>query len=151
MKKIGFLVGIAVFVFAACEKDDTAAEQLKKDIELIETYLQDSSLVAQSTESGLYYIIEEEGTGSYPNLNSVVRVNYKGSLLNGDVFEEGTVKNYPLYVYIKGWQEGIPLLRSGGKGVLFVPSALGYGAEAKPGIPANSVLIFEIELLYVGN
>lgn len=79
-----------------CEEDDPAAEQLKKDIELIEAYLHDSSLIAESTASGLYYIIEEEGTGSYPNLYSVIKANYKGMLLNGDVFEEGTVRDYPL-------------------------------------------------------
>ncbi|HAF29608.1 MAG TPA: peptidylprolyl isomerase [Bacteroidales bacterium] len=151
MKKLGFLIIIAIFAFIACEDDDPAAEQLKKDIELIETYLQDSSLVAESTSSGLYYIIEEEGTGNYPNLSSVIRANYKGMLLNGEVFDEGTVKDYPLYVYIKGWQEGMQLFRAGGKGTLFIPSGLGYGSTARSGIPPNSVLIFEVELINVAN
>ena len=151
MKKIFFLLVISVFIFAACEKDDPVAEQLKKDIELIEAYLLDNELVAESTESGLHYIIEEEGTGNYPDLNSIVKVNYTGKLLNGEVFDEGTVNNNPLYGYIEGWQEGIKLFKEGGKGTLFIPSGLGYGSTSKTTIPANSVLIFEVDLINVTN
>lgn len=151
MKKIFFLAIVAVFAFMACEDDDTASEQLKEDIKLIETYLQDSSLIAESTASGLYYIIEEEGTGNSPNLSSVIIANYKGKLLNGDVIDEGTVKDYPLYEYIKGWQEGLQFFKEGGTGTLFIPSGLGYGSVALPKIPANSVLIFEVELIEVIN
>ncbi len=151
MKKLFFLLVISVFVFAACEEDDPAAEQLKKDIELIEEYLLDSGLVAESTASGLHYIIEEEGIGDYPTLNSIVKVNYKGYLLNGDVFDEGIVNDYPLYVFIEGWQEGIQLFKEEGKGILFIPSGLGYGSVSKPDIPANSVLIFDVDLINVVN
>ena len=97
----------------------------------------------------LYYIVEEEGNGTYPNLSAIVEVNYKGTLLDGTVFDEGTVSNYPLYVYINGWQEGIRLFSEGGRGTLFVPSKLGYGTTSSTTIPANSVLIFEIELVNV--
>lgn len=151
MKKLFFLLVISVFIFAACEEDDPVAEQLKKDIELIEAYLIDSSLVAESTASGLHYIIEEEGTGNYPNANSIVKVNYIGKLLNGNVFDEGIVNDYPLYVFIEGWQEGIQLFKEGGKGILFIPSGLGYGPASKPDIPANSVLIFDVDLINVVN
>ncbi len=149
MKKIGLLIIIAVFVFMSCEDENPIADQLKVDIELIEAYLQDSSLVAESTGSGLYYIIEKEGNGTYPSLSSIVEVNYEGALLDGTVFDEGTVKSYPLYVYIKGWQEGIRLFSEGGRGTLFVPSKLGYGTTSSTSIPANSVLIFNIELVDV--
>ncbi len=151
MKKLFFLLVISVFIFAACEEDDPVAEQLKKDIELIEAYLIDSSLVAESTASGLHYIIEEEGIGNYPTLNSIVKVDYKGYLLNGDVFDEGVVNDYPLYRYIDGWQEGMQFFKEGGEGILLIPSGLGYGSDARSGIPANSVLIFEIELINVVN
>lgn len=151
MKKLFFLLVISVFIFAACEEEDPAAEQLKKDIELIEAYLIDSSLVAESTASGLHYIIEEEGTGNYPNLYSIVKVGYTGKLLNGEIFDEGIVNNSPLYGYIEGWQEGIQFFKEGGKGTLFIPSGLGYGSESKPKIPANSVLIFDVDLINVVN
>ena len=153
MKKI-LLIGLVLgFIFSSCDDDDddSVAEQLKKDIELIETYLTDSNLIAKSTDSGLYYIIEEEGTGDRPDIFSNVTISYTGKLLNGDVFDEGEVSGSPLYKYIEGWQEGIQLFKEGGKGKLFIPSKLGYGAYTSPtgSVPANSVLIFDIELTYV--
>ena len=151
MKNVLLLLIMSVFVLVACEKDDTVGDQLKKDIELIEGYLADSSLTAQSTESGLYYIIEEQGTGNNPTLSSIVKVAYTGKLLNGNVFDSGTVNNSPLFNYIDGWQEGIQFFKEGGKGTLFIPSKLGYGSSAQGDIPANSVLIFEIELINVAN
>jgi len=151
MKNLGFIIVITVFVFMSCNDEDPIAEQLEKDIELIEEYLQQNNLIAESTSSGVYYIIEEKGTGDYPSINSIVEVNYKGSLLNGNVFGEGTVKNKPLYSYIKGWQEGIPKFSEGGNGIIIVPSSLGYGSVEKTSIPANSVLIFDIQLISVVN
>lgn len=149
MKKIFFLLVISVFVIYSCKKEDPVAEQLKEDIELIEAYLLDNGLVAESTESGLHYIIKKQGTGNYPKLSSIVEVGYTGKLLNGNVFDKGIVNNSPLYRYIKGWHEGIPLFKEGGKGTLFIPSELGYGSANKNKIPANSVLVFDIELISV--
>jgi FKBP-type peptidyl-prolyl cis-trans isomerase FkpA len=120
------------------------------DMEKIEDYLTENNLTATSTASGLYYIITQEGTGGHPNLLSTVTVKYKGYRLNGEVFDE-TVGNetatFPLANLILGWQEGIQLLKKGGKGTFFVPSELGYGNQSVGSIPANSVLIFEIELV----
>jgi FKBP-type peptidyl-prolyl cis-trans isomerase len=106
--------------------------------------------VAQSTASGLYYIITQEGTGDHPTLQSTVKVRYKGYRLNGDVFDQtsGTsTATFPLTQLILGWQEGIPLLKKGGKGTFFCPSDLAYGSQQVGDIPPNSVLIFEIELV----
>lgn len=140
---------LASFLFFSCKKSLSPEEQLKADIEKIEKYLADHSLTAQKTDSGLYYIITKDGTGGHPATSSTVKVRYKGYLLDGSVFDEtGTnTANFALYNLIEGWREGIPLLKKGGKGTFFIPSGLGYGDEAKTGIPANSVLIFEIELV----
>ena len=141
---------LAMGLVPSCIPDPISAEeQLAKDINKIEDYLADNSLVAESTESGLHYIIEEEGSGGHPNLNSEVTVNHKGYLLDGSVFDQTTTcpVTSPLGDLIVGWQEGIPLLQKGGKGKFFLPSSLGYGRQASGGIPANSVLIFEIELV----
>ena len=122
----------------------------QSDMEKIEGYLADNNLTATSTPSGLYYIITQEGSGGHPNLQSTVTVKYKGYRLNGMVFDETTGNNtatFPLKNLILGWQEGIPLLKKGGKGTFFVPSNLGYGAQSVGDIPANSVLIFDIELV----
>lgn len=137
---------IPVILFTACDEDDYDAEaQLKKDIALIEDYLLENNLTAQSTESGLYYIIEEQGTGIKPDLQNRVTVAYTGKLLNGNVFDSGTITLY-LYEFIEGWSEGLQLFNEGGKGQLFVPSTMAYGERNQETIPANSVLIFDIHL-----
>ncbi len=154
MKKAIFFLVFSLIIIAACDDDDDSLsyeEQLAVDIEKIENYLLENNLSAESTESGLHYIIEVEGTGNYPDSSSYVRVNYIGKLLNGDVFEEGTINDYPLSTFIQGWQEGLQLFRQGGQGVLFIPSGLGYGSGSNGSIPANSVLIFDIELTNVVN
>ncbi len=137
------------FIVGCIPDPISAEEQLGMDTKKIKAYLADNNLVAESTASGLHYIIEEEGTGGHPNLNSEVTVNYKGYLLNGKVFDQTntTPVTFPLKNLILGWQQGIPLLQKGGKGKFFLPSGLGYGRQATGSIPANSVLIFEIELV----
>lgn len=152
MKKLLLPLLIIGLFFVSCsdDDDDKVAEQLEKDIELIEQYLADSNLTAQSTKSGLHYIMEEEGTGDTPDVFAYVTVSYTGKLLDGTVFDEGEVSDDPLYRYVEGWKEGIQLFKEGGKGTLFIPSKLGYGSNQKIGtldtIPANSVIIFDFTL-----
>ena len=150
MKRFLFLLAIPLIFFYSCSEDNplTYEEQLAKDIKKIEKYLADSNLVAESTKSGLYYIIEEEGNGYHPTATSVIKITYSGKLLNGLVFDSGT-STLSLLGVIKGWQQGIPLFSVGGKGKLFVPSGLGYGAYANGIIPANSVLVFDIQLVNI--
>lgn len=138
-----------LFLFS-CDKTLSPEEQLQADIEKIKQYLTDNNLAAQSTASGLHFIITNEGSGGHPNLQSTVKVKYKGYLLDGMVFDQTTgnqTRSFALAGLIKGWQEGIPLLKQGGKGTFFLPSALGYGPEGSGPVPPNSVLIFEIELV----
>jgi len=103
------------------------------------------------TKSGLQYIIEKEGNGKTPTTKDVVRVNYKGTLIDGKQFDSsydrGEPAEFPLQGVIPGWSEGIQLVKTGGKIKLFVPPELAYGASGRPGIAPNSVLIFEVELL----
>lgn len=149
MNKLLFL-SLGLFLFVACQKELSPEEQLQKDLELIKKYLSDNNLAADSTNSGLHYIITKEGTGSNPDINSTVTVKYKGYLLDGSVFDEtssSSTATFPLSNLIQGWQEGIPLLKKDGKGTFFIPSYLGYGSSQVGSIPANSVLIFEIELV----
>lgn len=142
-------------------------EQLSKDKSLIENYLQENNIEAQQTESGLYYVIHEQGSGVEANPLDTVSVNYTGYLLNGDVFDtssESLAKEKDVFVdgrpygpidfvlgrdrIIRGWHEGIDLLNKGGKATLYVPSNLGYGPNAaSEKIPANSVLVFDVELV----
>jgi FKBP-type peptidyl-prolyl cis-trans isomerase FkpA len=149
MRKLLFL-SLGLVLLVSCKKDLTPEEQLQKDLGLIRQYLADNNLTADSTSSGLHYIITKEGTGGKPPANSTVTVKYKGYLLDGTVFDETTgssTATFPLFNLIQGWQEGIPLLKKDGKGTFLIPSYLGYGSSPVGTIPANSVLIFEIELV----
>lgn len=149
MKLLQLLFVIACLSFAACNSDEEG-DQLMTDIGLIKQYLTDNNLTAIETASGLHYIITEEGSGDHPTLASNVKARYKGYFLGGAVFDQTTgssTADFPLSAVILGWQEGIPKLKKGGKGVLFIPSKLGYGPSGRPGIPGNSVLIFDVELV----
>lgn len=145
-----FLTFLSLAFFACKDDSLSPEEQLQEDIRIIKQYLTDNNLTADSTASGLHYIITKEGTGGHPNLQSTVKVKYKGYTTDGVVFDQtddGKTATFSLSGLIEGWQEGIPLLKKGGKGTFFVPSALGYGPSGAGSIPPNSVLIFEIELV----
>lgn len=109
----------------------------------------------QYTDSGLYYIIEDTGTGEHPTTVSKVKAHYQGTFLNGDKFDSSYDRHTPLEFYlhqvIKGWGICIPLLKTGGKGKFIIPSNLAYGNRAVGDIPPNSVLIFDIELISFKN
>jgi FKBP-type peptidyl-prolyl cis-trans isomerase FkpA len=90
-----------------------------------------------------------QGTGGNPTINDEVTVFYKGYFLDDSVFDQTSSDpiSFPLGNVIKGWQEGIPLFKKGGKGKLFLPSVLAYGSNPPPGFPKNAVMIFDVELV----
>lgn len=150
MRTKGYLFWVLFLGLAivSCGDDELSSEaQLEKDIMKIEDYLLENNLMAESTASGLHYIIQVEGTGANPTINDKVKVNYKGYFLDGTVFDQNGPIEFPLANVILGWQEGIQLFKKGGKGVLLLPSGLAYGKNPPPGIPANAVLAFDVELL----
>ncbi len=150
MKRL--LIFTLCIVAWSCKRKEVIS-QAKADDNIIQKYISDNNLDATATGSGLYYVIERQGTGANPNINSSITVVYRGVLTNGTVFDESkpapTGFTTNLKSTVAGWQEGLPYFKKGGKGKLLIPSALGYGAKATGGIPANSVLIFDIELLDV--
>ena len=148
MGKLCVLVLLLV-MFNSCKKEVVDYTQIDEDI--ITQYIADNNLTATATGTGLYYVVETPGNGAQPNSQSSVTVAYKGYLTNGSVFDESTIAgvSFSLTSVIKGWQEGIPYFKEGGSGMLLIPSALGYGSQATSGIPANSVLVFEVELIDV--
>ncbi|MEP1554179.1 MAG: FKBP-type peptidyl-prolyl cis-trans isomerase [Paraglaciecola sp.] len=103
------------------------------------------------TESGLQYEILRQGEGRSPLVSDTVKVQYKGTLLNGTEFDSSYARNkpasFPLNRVIKGWTEGLQLMKEGAKFKFYVPSELAYGARTTGKIPGNSTLIFEVELL----
>lgn len=109
----------------------------------------------QPLASGLYYIEVKEGKGSTPEKGKTVKVNYKGMFLDGNVFDSSFDRNQPIEFVlgqgqvIKGWDEGIGMMREGGSAVLVIPSDLAYGPQGRSSIPPYSTLVFEVELLEI--
>jgi FKBP-type peptidyl-prolyl cis-trans isomerase len=110
---------------------------------------------SKKTNSGLVYETLKEGTGVEVKPGQTVRVNYIGSLSDGTKFDasldHGGPQEFPIGrgQVIKGWDEGIPGMKIGEKRRLVVPADLGYGARANGSIPANSNLVFEVELVEI--
>src|SRR5690554_379991 len=141
-------------------------EQTDKDIKLLEDYISDNNLNATKTESGLFYVIEEEGDGPEVEQGNTVAVNYTGYVLDGTVFDtsiEEVARENNTFMegrpyepiefqvgagrVIPGWDEGLQYLKKGSKAKLLIPSTLAYGdRQASEVIKANSVLVFDVEV-----
>ncbi|MUH36383.1 peptidylprolyl isomerase [Zobellia amurskyensis] len=152
MKRILFV--FALVVLASCGDDEKnepkeVIDYTVKNEQDIKEYIEANELTATRSESGLYYVIEEEGTGERPTANSDVTVAYKGYFLDKEVFDESSSDgiSFNLQQVIRGWTEGITYFKEGGNGILLVPAALGYGNSDNRGIPGGSVLIFEVSLI----
>src|SRR5438270_1255558 len=138
MKKYLLLLAVFVTVFSSCSKDNfDPAKQAAKDDAAIQAYISANNITAIKDPSGVYYQVITAGTGAYPTANSKVTVNYTGKLLNGSVFDSGSLPSTALSTLVKGWQYGIPHINTGGRILLLIPSALGYGNATQGGIPAN--------------
>jgi FKBP-type peptidyl-prolyl cis-trans isomerase FkpA/FKBP-type peptidyl-prolyl cis-trans isomerase FklB len=131
------------------KQQESADENSKKGKEFLEK--NKSATGVKTTTSGLQYITEKEGTGASPSKEDVVKVHYKGTLTNGEQFDSsydrGQPAEFPVGGVIPGWTEALQLMKVGGKAKLFIPPELAYGPSGRPGIPPNSVLIFEVELM----
>jgi FKBP-type peptidyl-prolyl cis-trans isomerase FkpA len=108
---------------------------------------------AVKTDSGLIYRELRAGDGAAPKASDTVKVNYRGTLTNGNEFDSSYKRNmpaeFPLNGVIKCWTEGVQRMKVGGKSSLICPSDLAYGDKGRPGIPGGATLIFEVELLAV--
>ncbi len=113
-------------------------------------YFDENKINAVETESGLRYVIKSEGSGKQAEVNKLVNVKYHGMLLDGSTFDQGTYEfRLGTGAVIKGWDEGIDLLRVGSTATLYIPSKLGYGGRGSGRIAPYSSLIFDVELLDV--
>lgn len=150
---------VALTLFISCKKNEETTETpkvetvdlvTKNDKEIID-YIAKNNLKAQKSDSGLYYVIDEPGTGAQPTAASNVTVAYKGYFTNGNTFDQSPAEgiSFPLNQVIKGWTEGIPYFKVGGSGKLLVPSHLGYGNDSMGPIPGGSVLVFDVKLISV--
>jgi peptidylprolyl isomerase len=136
-------------------KDSKNVKEAKQNAEHDEQ-LETISKGFQKTKSGLRYQIINEGSGPYPKKGQNISVHYKGSLVNGNVFDSSYKRKEPIEFpvgaghVIEGWDEGLLLLKEGTKAQFVIPSNLAYGDQEVGGvIPANSILIFDLELMKI--
>ncbi len=117
----------------------------------IQDYIAANNLNAQKSNTGLYYVINDPGTGKQPTSTNDVTVVYKGYLTNGDVFDESASAgaSFNLSNLILGWREGLTYFKEGGNGILLIPSHLAYGNNGIGSIPGGAVIIFDIDLISV--
>ncbi len=146
-------------------KQNTDANKLiVEDDKALQNYFSQKHITPIKTKSGMYYSIQQEGSGLLATAGDTVVMNYRGNLLDGTVFDSNIDSAFmhvqPLTFVlgagrvIKGWDEGISYLKPGSKATFYIPSPLAYGPQSRPGsaanpkgIPANAVLIFDVELV----
>lgn len=132
---------------AKMEKD--AVENAAKGSAYADKFAKEKDV--KKTASGLLYKVEKAGSGDAPKDSDTVVVNYKGTLTDGTEFDNSYTRGEPLSFrldgVIPGWTEGLKQIKKGGKITLVIPPDLAYGKNGVPGIPANSTLVFDVELL----
>ncbi len=143
----------------AYQKEMTAKQQQMREIEGAKNKAAGEAFLANNKNNsgvvalpdGLQYQVITTGTGAIPTVADTVSVNYSGKLLDGTEFDSsykrGKPATFPVTGVIRGWTEALTQMKVGSKWRLFIPSELAYGPSGRPGIPPDSVLIFEVELL----
>ena len=130
------------------KRDSAAAVNLEKGKKFLEENAKKEGVV--TLPSGIQYIVLEDSKGKKPTIDDQVECDYVGTLIDGTEFDSsikrGQPATFPLANVIKGWQEVIPMMSVGSKWKIFIPAELAYGTQDRPGIPGNSVLIFEVKL-----
>jgi len=136
--------------------DEARAKAKADESVILEKYIKDNKITVKPTASGLYYIETKKGTGESPVAGKTVKVHYTGTLLNGTKFDSSLDRKQPYEFVlgqgsvIRGWDEGIALMKKGGKARLIIPSSLGYGENGRmPTIPPSATLVFDVELIDV--
>ena len=134
-----------------------AAQKLEEQKAASQAYIDKAAADAGAikTDSGMIYRELKPGTGASPTATDTVKVNYRGTLVNGAEFDSSYSRNEPAQFAVNGvipcWTEGLQKMKVGGKAKLVCPSAIAYGDRGRPGIPPGAALTFEIELLDIVN
>lgn len=136
----------------ACQASAVSAAAPASEIADVQNYLSSNGITATQHSSGFFYVTSGTATGSAPGQCSRISVRYTGRLTSGVIFDQAsTAVNFFLYELIAGWRIGLPLINAGQSIRLYLPPSLGYGNRTAGSVPPNSILIFDIELVAVGN
>ncbi len=154
MRKLLIPAAAAMIAFASCGKGTETSRNCPpvttpapaSEVTALRNYISGAGITATEDTRGFFYTINTAGGTDKPKSCSNVTVNYTGKLTNGTQFDAANGITFNLDNLIAGWQEGIPLIGEGGKITLYLPPSLAYGSAAQPGIPANSILVFIIDL-----
>jgi FKBP-type peptidyl-prolyl cis-trans isomerase FkpA len=157
MKNICVLLLCCFALFCSCDKTDTAPTGClpvtdtapAAEIATLQSYISTKGITATEDGRGFFYTISRPGSDLKPGSCSNVKVTYTLRLSNGTEVEANNGSSFNLGGLIKGWREGLPLIGEGGSMVLYLPPSLGYGDQASGKVPANSILVFYIDLLDV--
>lgn len=157
MKKFLLFITMIIggLVFTSCSKDDDSMksneENYYEGLEFLEKNAKREGVTV--TSSGLQYEVLQEGNGKSPSATNTVRCHYEGRLINGTIFDSsykrGEPSEFALYQVIKGWTEGLQLMKEGAKYRFYIPCQLAYGSQGVSIIPPYSALIFDVELIEV--
>ena len=152
MQKFNVLIFLFLAVLASCKKDShkdcppVTVTAPAPEVDSLRKYISSNSITATEDPRGFFYSISGAGSGDKPTTCNAVTVNYAGKFTNGTQFETANNVSFDLSYLITGWQEGIPLIATGGSITLYLPPSLAYGAAGSGSIPPNSILIFDIDL-----
>lgn len=135
------------------EKTDIKLSKEEVETELLNNFLEKGNISVKPTNSGLYYIEEKEGKGKFPKVGDILTVHYTGKFTNGQIFDSSLRLGKPIeFKYghgnvIAGWEEGLSMMKKGGKAQFIIPSHLAYGDKRMGPVPPFSTLVFNIELI----
>jgi len=130
------------------EEEWRKSGEIDKELKDMKSYLASKKITAQQTGSGTFVVIQQQGTGASVTDGDTVAVKYTGRILATDSVFESSTYTFPLgeAAVIQGWDEGVKLFKVGGKGTIYIPGFLAYGANARPPFKAFEALIFDVEL-----
>lgn len=140
---------ISCIAFSCLKSNDQGCQSMAPETEepQMKAFCSSHNINYTRLSNSLYYQVIDSGNGAAPSSQSVIKATYTGTLLNGNIFDQtSTPVQMRMADLIEGWRQGLPLVKKGGRILLIIPSYLGYGCTAQKGIPANSVLYFDITL-----
>jgi FKBP-type peptidyl-prolyl cis-trans isomerase FkpA len=148
MKKYFLLFSVLIIGLSSCQKTSVATQAAVDDTK-IQAYIKANNITATKDPSGIYYQVIRPGTGPYPTSTDTVQIAYTGKYLNDQQFATAPTTDMAVSGLVPGFQTGMQHINAGGRLLLIIPSALGYGTAGtgSGGVAPNAVLVYTIDLI----